>query len=106
MTPAALPPGGENARPLGAIARELLRSKKFRQKGKYGALSEAWAEVVGEELGARTNVRSFKDGTLIVEVDSSVLLQELDGFMKQELLLQLTAHKAGRDVARLSFRLH
>jgi hypothetical protein len=57
------------------------------------------------ELAARTHVASVRNGNLIVEVDSSVLLHELDGFMKQELLIQLRAVEAGRDVARMSFRL-
>jgi predicted nucleic acid-binding Zn ribbon protein len=105
MSAAGETPRGDEAKPLGVIARRLLRSKKFREKGKYGALSRAWAELVGAELAARTRVASLKNGTLAVEVDSSVLLHELDGFMKQELLTQFRAVEAGRDVARISFRL-
>ena len=40
---------------------------------------------------------------MTVEVTSSVLLHELSGFMKPQLLSGLQASKGGRDVADLRF---
>lgn len=93
------------ARPLGPIAKEILRRKKFLEKGRYGALEAAWRDLVGEELACRTRIESFRDGQLEIAVDSSVLLQELDGFMRTQLLDALKATDAGRDAAGLRFRL-
>ncbi|MCK4373950.1 MAG: DUF721 domain-containing protein [Candidatus Brocadiae bacterium] len=93
--------GRRGARPLGEIMRGLLRRKKFREKGKYGALVDAWCELVGEAIAARTGIRSFKDGELVIEVDSSALLHELNSFMKQQLLQGLRESRGGRDVAAL-----
>jgi predicted nucleic acid-binding Zn ribbon protein len=91
----------EGARPIGEIAKALLRRKKFHEKGKFGALVRAWGALVGEAVATRTRIRSFKDGNLVIEVDSSVLLHEIRGFMKQQLLLGLQATEAGRDVAEI-----
>ncbi len=89
------------ARPVGEIAKALLQAKKFHEKGKFGALSAAWAELAGEGVAARSRIRSFKDGNVVIEVDSPVLLHELNNFMRQQLLSGLQATAAGRDVAEL-----
>ncbi len=89
------------ARPIGEIARALLRRKKFHEKGKYGALVDAWADLVGESIAARTRIRAFRGGELVVEVGSSVLLHELNGFMKEQLLAGIQSTEGGRDVASL-----
>jgi predicted nucleic acid-binding Zn ribbon protein len=97
--------GRDPAKPFGAIAKDIFRRKKFLEKGRYGALEAAWREVVGDELAVRTHISSLRGGQLEVAVDSSVLLQELDGFMKTQILGALRATEAGRDVAGLRFRL-
>ena len=95
----------DRAQPIGDVLKALMRRKKFYQKGKYSALQTAWRELVGESIAERTRVRQFKEGTLTVEVSSSVLLHELNGFMKPQLLSGLQESKEGRDVAELRFRL-
>ena len=94
---------GDRARPIGDVLKALLRRKKFLQKGKYPALTEAWSELVGQGIAARTRIRSFSEGKLTIEVTSSVLLHELSGFMKQQLLAGMQATKGGKDVAELRF---
>lgn len=95
----------DRARPLGDILRALMRRKRFEQKSKYGSLVDAWAELVGDEVAARTRICAFDEGQLLVEVNSSALLHELNGFMKQQILASLQAGDAGRDVAEIRFRL-
>ncbi|MHC5034350.1 MAG: DciA family protein, partial [Planctomycetota bacterium] len=91
--------------PVGQIASELLRRKKFQEKGKYAALAEEWQQVVGPSVAARTRIRAFKDGRLVIEVTSSVLLHELNSFLKEQLLSALQETEAARDVAGIQFRL-
>jgi predicted nucleic acid-binding Zn ribbon protein len=93
----------QEARPIGDVLKALLRRKKFLQKGKYAALTQTWAELVGTAIAARTRIRAFQEGRLTIEVTSSVLLHELNGFMKPQLLSGLQAGKGGRDVAELRF---
>ena len=98
-----IPRSGEKqrARPLGEILRAMLGRKRFRQKGRYSAFVAAWQEVAGQAIAERSRVRVFKDGQLVVEVDSSALLHELNGFLKQDLLAGIQSTKAGREVVEL-----
>ena len=97
--------GDGTARPVGDFLRGLMRRKRFEQKRKYGALAEAWVQLVGEAIGARTRICGFDEGRLVVEVDSSALLYEMNGFMKQQILAGLQGDDAGRDVVEIRFRL-
>jgi len=92
-------------RRFGDVLGQLLRAKKFYQKGKYGALVDAWREVVGEEIGARTRIVSFEHGRITVEVTDAALHQELSGFMRAALVQQLQQAAGGEDVVELRFRL-
>ena len=92
-------------RPIGEIVRALVRRKRFRQKGRYSGLTEAWRELAGQGVAARTRIRSFEEGRLVIEVETPALLHELNGFMKEHLLQGLQAMSAGRDVAELRLRL-
>jgi len=97
------PCGGEAARSMGDILKPLLRRKKLEEKGKFKALANSWRAVVGEAVASRSRIRAFKQGILIVEVDSPVLLHELSSFQRQRLLLSMQATAAGRDVAEVRF---
>lgn len=97
--------GKERVRPIGQIIKRLLRRKRFYEKGKYGPLVDAWSELVGEGIARRTRISSFKGGELVIDVHSSVLLHELNSFLKDELLAGLRDAEAGRDVVELRFRL-
>lgn len=50
-------------------------------------------------------VSGFRDGNLVLEVDSAPLFAELTGFRKEELRQRLNDHLDGLRVARLTFRL-
>lgn len=88
-------------RSFGDIAKSLVRQKKFREKGKFGALTDAWAKLVGEAIAGRSCIRAFKEGVLVVELDSAALLHEMSSFMREKLLFGLQGTDAGRDVAEI-----
>ncbi len=95
----------DRVRPIGDLIRSLLKRKRFYEKNKYGALMDAWSELVGEAISERTRITGYRSGVLQVDVYSSVLLQELTGFLKHSLLEGLQATEAGRDIADIRFRL-
>lgn len=74
-----------------------------RHAGRFHALARGWDEIVGEAIAARTRIHSFREGVLIVAVDTPVLLHELNGFMKQQILARLREGEGSRDVAELAF---
>jgi predicted nucleic acid-binding Zn ribbon protein len=89
------------AKRFGDVMKRLLRAKRFYQKSKYGPLVTAWEEVVGEEIASRTRIGAYEHGRLTIQVDSSVLMQELSGFLRSTLLQELRRKPAGQDVVDL-----
>jgi hypothetical protein len=96
-------PQGYEARAFGDVLRKVMRGPGMRARGRLRALNRAWDELVGESIAAQTRIRSFGNGQLVVEVDSSVLLHELSGFLAPQLVDGLQAAKAGRDIVKLRF---
>ena len=94
---------GYRAQAFGDVLSKVMRGPGMRARGRYRALNHAWDELVGESIAARTRIRSFGDGELVVEVDSSVLLHELSAFLAPQLVDGLQAVKAGRDIVKLRF---
>ena len=98
-------PDEPEAVPLGDVLRKLMKKMRRLDRGKFSGLQRAWAELVGEEISKRTRVAGFREGQLTIEVESPVLMHELNSFMKHNLLAGLQETEKGRDVARLKFRL-
>lgn len=94
---------------FGDMLTALLKKKRFREKGKYLALSDAWhkvaADAIGEENAGRTRVSGFRHGRVTVDVECPVLLQELGGFLRTGLLALLRESRGGEDVVDLRFRM-
>ena len=88
---------------FGDALHRVLKAKRFYEKSRFGALVDAWAEAVGDEVAARTRIASYRHGILKVEVASSVLLHELSGFMKSAVLAALKKTSGGRDVTDIRF---
>ena len=95
--------GGEPEK-LGNLIKPVLKELRIvgRRVGK--ALHEAWIEVAGSALAARTRLHSFKAGILIVEVDSSPLLHELQNFQGAELLARMRERVSKPHISALRFR--
>jgi hypothetical protein len=98
-------PDRSGAKRFGDVMHKLLRAKRFYQKSRYGPLVTAWEEVAGEEIASRTRISGYEHGRLTIQVGSSVLMQELSGFLKSALLQELQRRPAGRDVVDLRFTL-
>ena len=105
MTPEASRGAGGNEKQFGDVMKRLIKKKRVRERSRYGAVVKAWRQVAGQDLAEQTRVADFSDGTLVIEVESSVLMQELSGYMKPTLLQELKNTDGGRDVFELRFRL-
>jgi predicted nucleic acid-binding Zn ribbon protein len=94
-----------NARRVGDVLPRLLREKRFFEKSRYGPLVEAWRQVVGEAVAARTRIVGYRRGRVTVEVDTAALMHELSGFQRSAILAELQRTPGGEDAADLRFRL-
>jgi len=59
---------------------------------------ELWADTVGERVAAHARAASFRDGTLVVEVDSPSWMNELT-YLERRIKAQLN-QRLGDDVVR------
>lgn len=56
---------------LGDVADGLLSDAALRSARRLGGLSEAWGRVVPAEYASLTKVESFRNGRLVISVDSA-----------------------------------
>ena len=94
--------GMETCRDLGDALQDFLRQSGLSSQLKHLRLRKVWAESVGQEIAARTQVCSFRRGELKIEVDSSALRNEMQ-FYRQALLLDIREKIKRPFIAQLSF---
>ena len=86
---------------------EILKGwrKKVRASWHAGpSLHEQWKRAVGDEIARHTRVIELSGGELLVEVDSSPLLNELSTYSREEILCSLQSLESFRGVRKLRFR--
>lgn len=91
-------------RRIGDVLGKVLARYGYSETTAQRELEEGWREVAGPLVHQRTRVGSLRRGTLEILVDNSVLLQELEGFRKAELLAALQARVQHSNVSQLRFR--
>jgi len=90
-----------------APIQDILKGwrKKVRASWHAGPpLHEEWKRAVGEEIARHTRVIELSGGELLVEVDSSPLLNELSTYSREEILGSLQNLESFRGVRKLRFR--
>jgi len=84
----------------------FLRKSGLDRLTAHDQLDRAWVEAVGPEVARHTRMsRTIRRGVLNVEVDSSVLLAELGGFRKPEILLVLREQFRREYIEDIRFKL-
>ncbi len=90
--------------PLKEVLARLFTARGWGRRQARLHLEKAWAAAVGPEQAAHTRVAGWRRGTLEVEVDNAVLMQELAHFHKRRLLEQLRSSLAGTTLIDLRFK--
>jgi len=70
--------------PLGEILFAVVRRRGMAEKFQENFLRKLWSKAVGEQVNAKTQPDSFKNGILFVRTVSSVWVQQLH-FMRDEI---------------------
>ncbi len=89
---------------IGEILSRLFTARGWGRRQGRLRLEEAWNEAAGAETAKHTRVGGLRRGVLEVEVDNSVLLQELAHYHKRRLLEQLRGRLPELTLADLRFR--
>jgi predicted nucleic acid-binding Zn ribbon protein len=91
--------------PLAEILGRLFALRGWGRQQDQGRIEAVWREIVGAKLAAAARGLGLKRGIFEVRVENPVLLQELTGFRKRELLAALQAKLGAERVKDLRFRL-
>ena len=81
-----------------SVLTELLAQAEFRDRLHQYSVFPLWAEVVGAELARRTEPLRIEEGKLVIRVDGSAWMQELQ-FLKDEIRERLNV-RAGAALVR------
>jgi predicted nucleic acid-binding Zn ribbon protein len=87
---------------VGELLPTVLKSIGLGQRLKEQEVLGIWAQVVGEEIAARTQPLRVERGVLYVRVDHSAWLQELH-FMEKEILRKLKEKAPDVELVRIRF---
>ena len=100
--PETVPRGVE---PLGAVVARVVKRVSGAGARAAEQIEAAWKEVVSDRVWAHTRPVGIRRGVVTIEVDNSVLLQELAAFEKALLVEGLRARVNRVYVEDLRFRL-
>lgn len=85
-----------NEQTLKQAIERLLSTYKLDRGMNEAAVIASWEEIMGSAIARRTRNIFFRNGKLVIQLDSSTLRQELS--MGKEKLKTLLNERAGKDV--------
>jgi hypothetical protein len=93
-----------NPHRLGDVLGAVMAKYGLAATTARAELERAWLQVAEPELQEHTRVGALRRGVLEILVDNSILLQELEGFGKHELLNRLKETVRHSTLTGLKFR--
>ena len=79
--------------PLGQLLDQIVRRRGIAEKSGQQNLNRIWTATAGERIGQRSSVKRLRGGVLEVGVSSGAVLEELNSYLKQDLLSSIrTGH--------------
>jgi predicted nucleic acid-binding Zn ribbon protein len=91
--------------PLSAAVQAYLRASGLGPRIRDAEIYRAWNEAVGPELARRARPARFRGGELLVEVDSSAHLGELQSFTGEQYREQANRLFDAPRIERVVFKL-
>jgi predicted nucleic acid-binding Zn ribbon protein len=88
--------------PLVQILKQALEKWNLSTNLKRYALMEEWSEVVGEKTASKSRPTKFQGESLIVEVDHSAWVQELN-MLKPKILKKISQNYPKSGVKNIRF---
>ncbi|NOZ46486.1 MAG: DUF721 domain-containing protein [Chlorobi bacterium] len=86
----------KEVQPLKKVVNEYLKALKIDGKIKKARLVNSYDKIVGKTIAKATNKVYFRDFTFVIEMNSSVMRNEL--YMLKEKLIQILNEAAGENL--------
>ncbi len=84
---------------IGGPLKDLLNRLRLNEPMAGWQAVDLWSKVVGERVASRSRAVAFRDGLLIVEVESPTWMSELT-YHKRRIIRDLNAKLGGKVVVR------
>ena len=94
-------PGPER---IGEVLSRLFTARGWGRRQARLHLERAWEEAAGPEFAAHARLVNIRRGVMEIEVNNTVLLQELASFHKRRLLEELRRRLPNTTLTDLRFR--
>ncbi len=87
------------------IVKSALEYIKFEERRKSAEILNVWQNAIDRVIVEHTEPATLKNGTLIVNVDSNVWLNEIVRFKRREILIKLQSCFGKEVIKNIKFRL-
>lgn len=94
---------GSKPTKLGLVLQNLVRRKGLAEQSSGQELDQLWKTVAGERAAASSYVRKFRGGVLEIGVTNGAILEELNSYLRQDLLLAMQNQHPDPPIASLKF---
>ena len=94
-----------NAKPINALMPSVLAELRMDQRRAEAEILRVWNEILDPNITSHAQPVGLKNGTLFVNVDSSVWLSEIVRYRRGEILDRLQSSFGREFIARISFRI-
>jgi len=91
-------------RPAGSVVTGVLKKLKLDQRQAETEIVKVWNHLIDATLTAHAQPAGIHKGTLFVNVDSSVWLDEIVRYRRKDILTRLQTAFGSELVKRISFR--
>lgn len=88
---------------LGNVLNRLVRQKGIAEQSSQQALQELWKTSVDQRIADKTFVRKFRAGILEIGVSNGAILEELNSYLRHDLLIAVQKKHPDPKIESLKF---
>jgi predicted nucleic acid-binding Zn ribbon protein len=94
-----------DAVPIGEVLGKLLRKLGLERRTREARIALEWERVVGDTIARHSKPAGVRGKTLLVNVDSSVWLAELNRYFKDAMIEKIQAELGETRISDIRFRI-
>ncbi len=89
--------------PIGSVIEKILSERKPKAAAGVARVFQLWERAVGEVIAANARPAAFKDKLLLVHVNSSPWLHQLQ-FLKEDIIKKVNAALQDESIEDIKFK--
>lgn len=94
---------GNKPTKLGLVLQNLVRKKGLAEQSTGQELDRLWKTVAGERAAGCSYVRKLRGGVLEIGVTNGAILEELNSYLRQDLLSAMQQQHPNPPIVSLKF---